>query len=272
MIYEHLHRYYFSRDLVAGREVLDLGSGEGYGSNILAGPAARVVGAEIDPLAVAHARKRYPAPNLTFVESSALDLGALADDAFDAVVCFELIEHLSDHDRVVAEIARVLRPDGFLIMSTPDRLTYSDATGHINPHHLRELSGPEFGKLLSGTFPHVAIFEQQAGMASSITPATGGGGAPSVFQVRPAADGWELAPEPKPLYLLAVASRVPLPDLPSGSTLLDPGFGDRPPPERVQSPIKALAMRGANIAVHAARRRAAVALRERRRRREGGSG
>ena len=68
--YEHLHRYAFASQFVKGKKVLDLASGEGYGSSILAKDALSVVGIEIDPVAVSHAKNTYEKVNLEFIEGS----------------------------------------------------------------------------------------------------------------------------------------------------------------------------------------------------------
>ncbi len=57
--YEHYHRYAFARALVKGRRVADVACGEGYGAALLAAAATTVVGVDIDPASVAHARQRY---------------------------------------------------------------------------------------------------------------------------------------------------------------------------------------------------------------------
>src|SRR5579884_1836157 len=72
--FEHLHRYCIARDLCAGKDVLDVASGEGYGAAILAGVARQVIGVEIEADTLRHARTSYPAPNLTFVRADAHDL------------------------------------------------------------------------------------------------------------------------------------------------------------------------------------------------------
>ena len=102
VLYEHLHRYYFAADLADGRRVLDLGSGEGYGSAILAERAKEVLGIEIDVLAVENASTNYPLDNLEFRQSSVLDLDDLPDTSFDLVVCYEVIEHITEHDELLS--------------------------------------------------------------------------------------------------------------------------------------------------------------------------
>src|SRR5271165_1539742 len=85
---EHFHRYCLARDLCRGLDVLDVASGEGYGSTILAGVARSVIGVDIDEGSVAHAREAYPVDSLRFLCGSAIDL-PLENASVDVVVSFE---------------------------------------------------------------------------------------------------------------------------------------------------------------------------------------
>src|SRR5260370_39543138 len=71
---EHMHRYLFARDLCRRKDVLDVASGEGYGTALLAQVARRVVGIEIEPTVVAHAQKTYSRDNLHYVVGDARSL------------------------------------------------------------------------------------------------------------------------------------------------------------------------------------------------------
>ncbi len=71
MAYEHYRRYAWAAQLVGGRRVLDLGSGEGFGAAILAETAAEVLGVDIDDDAVRHSRANYARSNLRFERASA---------------------------------------------------------------------------------------------------------------------------------------------------------------------------------------------------------
>src|SRR6476646_11769522 len=126
--HEHWHRYAFARSFVGGRRVLDVACGEGYGSALLGGVAAHVTGVDIDLRTLAHARAAYAGrANVEFIEGSAAAL-PLPDASVDVVVSFETIEHLPalDQPRMLAEFARVLSSDGFLILSSPNRPEYSE--------------------------------------------------------------------------------------------------------------------------------------------------
>ena len=221
VIYEHYHRYLWTRPLVAGRRVLDLGSGEGYGAALLAQTATAVTGVDIDERTVEHSAANYP--GVEFRVASATDLSAFADGSFDAVAAFEMIEHVSEHDQVLAEIVRVLAPGGLVLMSTPERRAYSDDRDFTNPYHARELTQAEFTALLRGHFESVALFAQRA-IAGSRLEALEGRGGQLTLRVERAGDDWREAGLPEPLYLVAVAANSPLPELPAESTLIDYGL------------------------------------------------
>ena len=104
--YEHLHRYAWASERVLGKSVADLASGEGYGAALLASHAASVVAVEIDGPSIAHAAGKYRIPNLRFVQASILQV-PLASHAVDAIVCFEAIEHIEEHDELLAEVKRL---------------------------------------------------------------------------------------------------------------------------------------------------------------------
>ena len=152
--YEHLHRYAFAARLAAGKQVLDLASGEGYGANILAAVASRVVGIDIDENAVGHARGRYRRDNLDFVSGSVTDVPLKPEHAFDLVVCFEAIEHIAEQQKLVSEAHRMLKPDGIFVVSTPNKHRYQGRDEHCeeNPFHVREVEFDEFRALLAEYF------------------------------------------------------------------------------------------------------------------------
>lgn len=132
----------------AGRDVLEAGCGEGYGADLIAGVARRVVAVDYDDAAVAHVRSRYP--RVEVMQANLAEL-PLPDASVDVVVNFQVIEHLWDQGQFVRECARVLRPAGVLMMSTPNRITFSPGRDTpINPFHTRELNADELTELLVG--------------------------------------------------------------------------------------------------------------------------
>jgi SAM-dependent methyltransferase len=147
--------YWFRRHEVAYRRlmphcsdstVLEAGCGEGYGADLVASVARRVVGLDYDPRTVAHVAARYP--SITTVRGNLAAL-PLATSAVDVVVNLQVIEHLWDQPGFLAECARVLRPDGLLLVSTPNRITFSPGRDTpLNPFHTRELDAEELTGLL----------------------------------------------------------------------------------------------------------------------------
>ncbi|UUO00768.1 class I SAM-dependent methyltransferase [Mycolicibacterium novocastrense] len=131
----------------ADRDVLEAGCGEGYGANLIADVARRVVGLDYDESAVAHVRARYPRVDMRHGNLAELPLD---DGSIDVVVNFQVIEHLWDQGQFVRECLRVLRPGGCLLMSTPNRITFSPGRDTpINPFHTRELNAAELTELLT---------------------------------------------------------------------------------------------------------------------------
>ena len=134
------------RDHCAGRDVLEAGCGEGYGADLIADVARTVIGLDYDEATVAHVRARYPRVDVRHGNLAKLPL---PDGSVDVVVNFQVIEHLWDQPQFVAECLRVLRPSGVLLVSTPNRVTFSPGRDTpINPFHTRELNADELTELL----------------------------------------------------------------------------------------------------------------------------
>jgi SAM-dependent methyltransferase len=130
----------------AGLEVLEAGCGEGYGADLISRIARRVIALDYDETTVAHVRARYPRVEVMHGNLAELPL---ADASVDVVVSFQVIEHLWDQTQFVRECARVLRPSGLLMVSTPNRITFSPGRDTpINPFHTRELNADELTRLL----------------------------------------------------------------------------------------------------------------------------
>lgn len=222
--YEHWHRYVFARAFAAGRRVLDAACGEGYGSALLADIAADVTGVDVDPASIAHARTRYASkPRLRYECADATAL-PYADRAFDLVVSFETLEHLTAQEQLVAGFARVVAEDGLLLISSPDKRTYSELAGFRNEFHVRELYREELLDLLQTHFAHVRLYGQKLLFQSALwalDSAAAGQAEVATATLRDGATavGFDYAP----MYYVAVCSHQPLPDtLPDVSL-----FGDR---------------------------------------------
>lgn len=157
---EHLHRYAIAKELCAGKQVLDIASGEGYGSNLIAQVATKVTGVDIDETAVNKAKKIYKSQNLDFKVGTCSSI-PLENNSVDVVVSFETIEHHDRHEEMLTEIKRVLKVDGILIISSPDKKYYSDDLNYNNPFHVKELYLEDFEILIKRYFSFYQLYYQR---------------------------------------------------------------------------------------------------------------
>jgi SAM-dependent methyltransferase len=202
---EHWHRYLVARELVRGQDVLDVASGEGYGSALLAQTAKSVVGVDVSAEAVAHAQTSYLRSNLRYLEGDALNL-PLQTASVDAVVSFETLEHFFDHDRFFTQIKRILRPNGFLLISTPDRDNYMASSAPPNPFHKLELTMHEFLMLLQRHFSVVSCQGQRVLLGAAMV-ATEGNAQPTLcFERRGTSHFESSVGMSRGRYLVALAS------------------------------------------------------------------
>lgn len=166
---EHLNRYYFAVNQIdlAGKTVLDIASGEGYGSNILSQYAHQVIGVDLSTEAITFAKSKYQVKNLKFVQGNATDI-PLENHSVDVVVSFETIEHHDKHNEMMLEIKRVLKIDGVLVISSPDKFYYSDVPNFKNEFHIKELYYEEFKDLIGGFFKKTIFYSQKVFLGSII--------------------------------------------------------------------------------------------------------
>jgi SAM-dependent methyltransferase len=200
MIYEHWHRYLIARNYVGGKRVLDVASGEGYGSHLLSKSAASVVGADISGNAVSHANKRYAHDGLHYVAADCTQIPE-PDASFDVIVSFETIEHMTEHEAFIREVDRLLAPGGLFIISSPNRPVYSDKTGYKNEFHVKELDRAELKALLDPCFSEQTWFAQRAAFHSMVWPLETG--ATSATALTAEGD----CAYPEPLYFLVFCAR-----------------------------------------------------------------
>lgn len=169
-VIEHLHRYAMAREFCRARTVLDIASGEGYGTSLLAAVATFVYGVEISSDVVAHARAKYRVPNLRFLIGEATAI-PIDDRSVDVITCFETIEHLEKHEQMLTEFCRVLKPTGLLILSTPERGIYHQRDPN-NKFHRKEISQAELQDLIDSHFRHASYYSQMLVVGSLISPIT----------------------------------------------------------------------------------------------------
>jgi 2-polyprenyl-3-methyl-5-hydroxy-6-metoxy-1,4-benzoquinol methylase len=152
----HLAVYEWIAARIAGLRAIDMACGEGYGSDVLAGSAASVVGVDANPEAHEHARLRYTRENLRF----ARDLVETFPEPADAVVFLQTIEHLQDPAAVLAHFKSLVGESGVVFVSTPNVLTLAPkgAERSDNPWHVHEYRSREFQELCEGTFAEVEMY------------------------------------------------------------------------------------------------------------------
>lgn len=152
----HVATYDYALAYVAGKDVLDLGCGTGYGTARVSRKCASICGVDISDEAIIYAAQKYHASNLIFrtirkIEDERLPF---ADAAFDVILSFQVIEHITDTKIYLEEIRRLLRPGGIVILATPDRSTrLLPAQRPWNKYHVTEYSGSSLVRLLSNHFP-----------------------------------------------------------------------------------------------------------------------
>lgn len=170
----HEAAYEFAGPYVSGRDVLEVGCGEGYGTALLARSARTVTGLDYDALTVTHAASRYPDARFLRGNLAALPV---RDAAVDVLATLQVIEHVWDHPQFVRECRRVLRPDGLLLVTTPNRLTFSPGRDEpLNPFHTKEFTAAELAALLErGGFAVTAVYGLHAGPRLAALDARHGG-------------------------------------------------------------------------------------------------
>ncbi|MBM9612701.1 methyltransferase domain-containing protein [Desulfobulbus rhabdoformis] len=158
----HKSDYVKAQKIVKGKDVLDLGCNSGYGTNLLSQSCNRIVGVDVSPMALEVGNARYLRGNLSFklVDGVSLPFG---DQSFDVVTSFQVVEHLPEYSAYFNEIRRVLKPDGLLLLTTPNgAIRVNPGEKPWNRFHVHEFRAVELEELLHGYFPHVQVFGQFA--------------------------------------------------------------------------------------------------------------
>ncbi len=153
---EQAWKYAFAAKHVAGADVLDLGCGSGLGLELFQRSGCRsAFGVEISAQALNFDPDRYASAGVFFIQADACSM-PIADKSIDVVVALEVIEHTSHPHKLLAESARVLRPGGVCICSTPNL----EVSRNENPFHVQEFSIDQFERMLADAFSKVELYAQ----------------------------------------------------------------------------------------------------------------
>ncbi|HVR05897.1 MAG TPA: methyltransferase domain-containing protein [Solirubrobacteraceae bacterium] len=215
---EHTARYRWLAPAANGRDVLDAACGMAYGTSVLRRAGARrAVGVDISAKTIAEASLLLDEEQIELLQGDVQHL-PFADASFDLVACFETIEHVDDPGHTLDELRRVLRPDGLLAVSSPNRGVYNPG----NPFHVAELTPPELREALGQRFGNVAMFAQQAWLASALLRSEELRESSAEQLGAQFGSVARLASE-REYYTVGLASDAPLPELAGVTLLADPG-------------------------------------------------
>jgi len=160
---EHLERYYYVLKNINFKDktVLDIACGSGYGTKIIAQKAKLVYGIDKSASAIKFAVRQYPKRNINFLRGDATNL-PFKNNSLDIVISFETLEHISNYSKFIAEISRILKKKGLLIISTPNkRYTLKDKFGKPrNRFHFFEFNYEELSHLLKKYSSELKILGQ----------------------------------------------------------------------------------------------------------------
>ena len=194
---EHIVRYLFAKQFIKDKVVLDIASGVGYGTRILAENVKRIIGVDISKEAIEYAKRNYACKNCEFLVGDAEKLN-FEDKSFDVVVSFETIEHLKNYKKFLEEIRRTLKDNGLFIVSTPNKEIYPPG----NPFHIKEFSEKEFKTELQKLFKFISL-EYQNNFINNI-----------IYKKSLYINNLETFRDKninqKPLYIIALCSNIPI--------------------------------------------------------------
>lgn len=155
----HLAAYEFVKgQLKPDSTIMEVGCGEGYGSNYLSKACKEIIGIDVEKSAIEHAQKKYTTANCMFKEYNGSKI-PYDDNHFDYIVSFQVIEHVDNDAAFVKELERVLKPGGTAFITTPNK-TYRLKPGQKpwNRYHKREYYPKELESVLKNIFPDAKVW------------------------------------------------------------------------------------------------------------------
>lgn len=152
---EHMTRYLAAKAIVKDKVVLDIASGSGYGTKLLAESARFVYGVDVNEAAVDYSKKNYGSKNIKYLVGDGESI-PLEDNSVDVVITLETIEHIKDYKKFLKEVGRILKEDGLAIVSTPNDVEFAEG----NHFHLHEFKYEELTALLKDHFKNIDSYFQ----------------------------------------------------------------------------------------------------------------
>lgn len=219
MYAEHITRYQSSQELVKDKIVLDIASGSGYGTKILASSAKKVFGVDVSQPAIDYSNRYYAAKNIEYRLGDGEKI-PLDDNSVEVVVTYETIEHISDYKKFLDEVERVLTSDGIAIVSTPNDLEFAEG----NHFHLHEFTEEELTSLLKKKFKYVDKYYQATWKGVGIGDA-------ALFQTEGVVDAtienFAVINPKQYLYFFFVCSNKPIQQKIGSSIMIGEHYSDR---------------------------------------------
>ncbi len=157
-VLRHTYPYTYVKGEISGESnVLEVGFGEGYGTNLLSQTCRHIVGIDIDEKVVNYAQKKYGAESCEFKYYDGHNI-PFPDNFFDVVISFQVIEHVADDAGFISELHRVLKKGGKLYITTPNKTTrLKPGQKPWNRYHIREYYPVELETVLRRKFDDVNI-------------------------------------------------------------------------------------------------------------------
>lgn len=160
MALEHMCRYYLASEFGENKAILDVASGEGYGSYLLSNNAKSVLGVDVSEEVIEVANKKYQKNNLKYILGNATQLEKI-NQKFEVVTAFEMIEHIYEQEVFIDQVKKVLVEDGIFIVSTPNKYVHEHEYHSENHFHVKELYFDEFETLLNKNFKYCYFLGQR---------------------------------------------------------------------------------------------------------------
>lgn len=151
--YQQQKIYTYCQKYIQNKNVLEIGSGNGYGSYSLSRYAKKIVAIDKDSISIEESNKRYSSKNLEFISTSIEEYNT--NQRFDVILALQVIEHILDVHRFLKKVILLLNRNGIVIFSTPNASTQSY---NENPYHYKEFSQNELYNLLSTYFKRINIY------------------------------------------------------------------------------------------------------------------